>query len=91
MPKLSRSIVVPDRSRPPLTQRSGVCTTIIEAISRKSGASLSELIDILAKKFPERRPESMATTAKCQANLHATHKMISEARGRVYYRREGTK
>ena len=64
----------------------GVIHTIVEAISRKNGASLSELVEILTKKFPERRPESMTSTAKIQANRNATGKEKSETRGLVYYR-----
>jgi hypothetical protein len=67
-------------------RKPGVIHTIVEAISRKNGASLSELVEILTKKFPERKPESMTSTAKIQANRNATGKEKSETRGLVYYR-----
>jgi hypothetical protein len=67
-------------------RKPGVIHAIVEAISRKNGASLSELVEILTKKFPERRPESMTSTAKIQANRNATSKEKSETRGLVYYR-----
>lgn len=63
----------------------GVIATIIKTISRASGASASELVEILTAKFPDREPDSMRKTVMIQANKNAKRKEDSEKRGRVYY------
>ena len=63
----------------------GVIATIIETISRPTGASMDELITILTKRFPDRKPASMAKTCSIQANANAKSKDRDEKRGLVYF------
>lgn len=78
------SPIVPDTPRP---SRPGVIAEIVEAISRDTGATVTELLVILVKKFPDRDPAGMRATAQTQATKRATHKIRDEKRGLVYYRR----
>ena len=70
------------------TAKPGVIATIVETISRSQGASMNELVAILSKKFPDRKPDSMRKTCGIQANANAKKKDRDEKRGLVYY---GTK
>lgn len=63
----------------------GVIATIVETISRASGASVAEIIEVLKKKFPERKVKAMTTTIKIQAPRNATTTEKSDKRGLVYY------
>jgi hypothetical protein len=67
------------------TSGPGVIATIVETISRASGASLDEITTVLVKKFPDRKKASMEATAKIQASRNAKRKEKSEKRGLVYY------
>lgn len=63
----------------------GVIATIIETIKRDRGANREEILAVLEKKFPNRKPDSMANTINIQANRNAKKKDRDEKRGLVYY------
>jgi hypothetical protein len=67
----------------------GVFDTITEMISRDKGASIKEISEALAKKFPTREPDGMKATARIQANKRCTSKERDEKRGLVFYYRRG--
>lgn len=63
----------------------GVISTIVEAMGRKSGVTVEEVVAILAKKFPDRKQKSMTSTAKIQLAKNAKTKEKTEGRGLIYY------
>jgi hypothetical protein len=65
----------------------GVIATVIETISRDKGATADEILAVLVKKFPDRKPDSMRKTVLIQANKTCTSKDTDEKRGKIYFRR----
>lgn len=63
----------------------GVIATIVETMSRKSGASVPEIVAVLMKKFPDRDEKGMTSTVRIQANKQSTSKEKDDKRGTVYY------
>lgn len=63
----------------------GVIATIVETMSRKSGASVPEIVAVLLKKFPDRDEKGMTSTVRIQANKQSTSKEKDDKRGTVYY------
>jgi hypothetical protein len=69
-------------------RKPGVIDTIKETI--KGGASMEEILKALVAKFPDRRPESMTTTIKCQVRRDLLKKGLVikkeqiKGRGEVY-------
>jgi hypothetical protein len=62
----------------------GVIAEIVKCMSRAKGANVSETVEHLVKKFPDRNEEGMTTTAKIQLNKKCTSKEKDEKRGMVY-------
>jgi hypothetical protein len=63
----------------------GVIASIVEAISGAKGASAEEILAVLTKKFPDRKPEGMLNTIRIQANKNAKSKEKIDGRGLVYF------
>jgi hypothetical protein len=63
----------------------GVIATIVETIQRPKGASVDEILEVLVKKFPDRKPASMTATIRIQANRNCKSKDKDEKRGLVYF------
>ena len=61
----------------------GIIDVIIETIKRDRGASREEIVGVLAKRFPDRKPA--LSTINIQANKNAKKKEDDPKRGRVYY------
>lgn len=68
-------------------KRPGVIAAVIEIIGAAKGCSVDEGVAILSKRFPDRKPDSMKSTFKIQANKNCTKKVKDEKRGVVYYRK----
>lgn len=49
------------------------------------GASKDEMVPVLAKKFPDRRPDSMRNTIGLNMHLCAARRERIEGRGLVYF------
>jgi hypothetical protein len=67
-------------------RKPGVIDTIKEVI--KGGATMEEILKALVAKFPERRPESMTTTIKCQVRRDLLKKGLVITREQVKGRGE---
>jgi hypothetical protein len=68
-------------------KKEGVIATIVETISRERGASSTEILENLVKKFPDRDADGMKATIRIQAAKNATSKERDEKRGLVYFKR----
>jgi hypothetical protein len=65
----------------------GVISTIVEIISRETGATADEILTVLVKKFPDRDPDGMRKTIGIQASKNSSSKERDEKRGLIYYNR----
>jgi hypothetical protein len=65
----------------------GVIATIIETVSREKGATADEMLAILVKAFPDRKPDGLRKTVLIQANKNCSSKEQDEKRGLVYFKR----
>ena len=63
----------------------GVVATVIKTIQRPAGATANELLAVLVKHFPDRTPKGMMTTARIQANKHATRRAKDEDGATRYF------
>jgi hypothetical protein len=65
----------------------GVIATIVEIISRETGATADEILTVLVKKFPDRDPDGMRKTIGIQALKNSSSKERDEKRGLIYFNR----
>lgn len=68
VPKAGKPAKVPKAEKPakvPKEKKDGVIATIVSIISANP-STIEEIVAELSKKFPEREPEKMATTARIQ-------------------------
>lgn len=68
----------------------GVIDTILECMGRDKGAAVEEMVEVLAKRFPDRSADGMRKTVRVQtsrlaAKGHKITKERDEKRGLVYY------
>ena len=81
--KPSKYIKVDKSLKPP-----GVIATIIEVISRETGASFVEIMGVLLDRFPSRTEATMTGTIRIQAPRNATFVEKDAKRGgKVYYKK----
>ena len=68
--------------------RPGTITSrIVDLISRKSGATIDQIVSTLTKEFPDHKAKGMTITAKIQANKHCTTKEKTKDGSVVYMKR----
>lgn len=65
----------------------GVIATVLETLgnSGKKGATVTEMLAVLIKAFPDRDPEAMTKTIRIQMSRNEATKDKDEKRGIVYY------
>jgi hypothetical protein len=62
----------------------GIIGTITELMSAKDGASIEEMVNALAKLFPDRKRDSMQSTVRVQTSRQKATKRTDPKRGTVY-------
>lgn len=78
------------KKKPPVTKaggegKPGIIDTIVEMVSRKSGATIDEIVEKLTERFPERSADGMRNTAKIQARKKSNRSEATK-RGKTFYK-----